>query len=391
MAAKREQNSVLLATIEVTEGVAIAANPSTDVVLVENLNIKFNETQQSTSEVTGTLDTAPDIPIGGPAEVTFDTWMKASGTAGAAPEIGKLLKACGWGETVTAAAIGVPTAATAGTGNTITLPAAPFAGAAGAYVGMPVQLTGNPAGPLFSLITGWSGSQVMSLAETFTPILSTSTLAQIPKNVLYSPISIGIPSLTLSLYKDGIQHTVAGCRGDWRLAMEAGKGITVSWTFSGILQMPRADNANPTSASPDAAQAKLVWRNDSNNGVFAYAGSRIGVQQLNFNNGTKTDHAPNPNQPSGFDVADIGSRMMAGDFNPRLTSIATRDILAQKRAGTVFTLEAIARRGAGNSFGLLIPAAQATAYDYERQGPMIGEKVPFKATGANSGAYLCFF
>ena len=391
MAAKRDMNSVLLATIESTEGVAASVTASTDVVLVENFMPKFNQSVQSTAEVTGSLDPARDIPIGGPASITFDTWLKGSGTAGTAPEIGKLLRACGWGETLTAAAIGVPTAATAGTGSTATVPASPFAGGVDAYKGMVAQLTGNPTGPLFTAITAFSGSQVLSFAETFSPVLSTSTLVQIPKNALYTPISTSIPSVTLTGYKDGVKHTIVGCRGTFKMQWVAGKGIKISWTFGGIMQFPRTDVSNPTNASPDSAQTKLVWRNDSNNGAFVFNGSRIGVQTFSFDNGTSIDNAPNPNQAAGFDVADIGNRVMKFDIDPRLTSIATQDNLATVRAGSTITLEAVARNSAGNSVSILLPAAQMTSYEYGKQGPMISETISGKATGTNSGAYLCFF
>lgn len=391
MSTKRDIRSLLLATTELTEGVAQAATPATDSITTENLQIKFNEGNQATKENTGTLDGSSDIPIGGAAVITFDVWLKASGTAGTAPEIGKLLKACGYGELITAAPIGAPTAATAGTSNTVTVPGATFVGGVDAYKGMVAQLTGNPVGPVFSAITAFSNAQVMTLAETFAPILSNATLVKIPANVLYSRISTAIGSLTLNVYKDDLHHLVVGSRGNVDYAFEAGKGIKLSFTFQGICQMPRDDSANPNVVSPDAAQAKLVWRNDANNGSFTFAGSRIGVMGLNLKSGNTLDNAPNPNQPSGFDVADILDRNVSGDFNPRATSIATRDILAIKRAGTLFTLNAIARRGAGNSVSLMIPAAQAINYEYEKQGNALGEKVQFKGTGGNTGDYLCFF
>lgn len=391
MAAKRDLNAVLLATIEGTEGVAASATPSTDVVLIENLGIKFNQSVQQVNEVTGTLDGAKDIPIGGPIQVSFDTWLKASGTAGTAPEIGKLLRACAWAETLTAAAIGAPTAATAGTGSTATVPGGTFAGAVDAYKGMVAQLTGNPTGPLFTSITAFSGSQVLTFAETFSPVLSTSTLVQIPKNALYTPISTSIPSLTFNLYKDAVQHTVVGCRGSFKMSWVAGKGIKISWTFGGIMSFPRADSSNPTNVSPDSSQSKLVWRNDSNNGAFVFNGSRIGVMNFNFDNGTSLDNAPNPNQPAGFDVADIGNRDMTFDIDPRLTSIATRDNLAQVRTGNTVTLEAIARNAAGNSVAIVLPTAQLVSYEYGKQGPMISEQIRGAAIGNNAGAYLCFF
>lgn len=393
MAAKRDMNSVLTATTEATEGVAQAATNSTDVVLLENLQVNFNESQQVTQEVTGTLDPATDIPIGGPCSVSFDTWLKGSGTAGTAPEIGKLFKACGWGETITSSAL-VNTSTATATGNSVTLSTGVFAGATDAYKGMIALLSINPASSTYTNITAFNNSTgVMTFAETFAISLGPTTVVTLPKNVLYTPVSppTTIPSLTLRAYKDGVLSTLAGCRGTFKMAMVAGQGVKLSWSFSGIMAQPRTDSANPTNASPDSAQTKLVWRNDSQNGGFLADGSRIGVAGLNFDNGISLDNAPNPNQPSGYDVADIGGRVMRGDFNPRLTSIATKDWLARKRAGTTSILSAFALNAAGNASSILMPAANLTAYGYEKQGPMIGQKLPLKATGSNTGAYICFF
>lgn len=390
MAAKRDMNSVLVATVEATEGVAQAATNSTDVVLAENLQIKFNQSVQSTAEVTGTLDPAKDIPIGGPAQITFDTWLKGSGAGDTTPEIDKLLQACGWSAGAVRSSIPAGTCTGTAGANTVSVTPATFAGTAAPDVGGVVQLSGNPTSAIFTSVTAFSAG-LITTAETFSPALSAATVVTRPKQCVYTPISSGIVSLTFRVYKDGVLSTVAGCRGTFKMSWTAGKGIKFSWTFGGIQAFPRTDVSNPTNASPDSAQSKLVWRNDSNNGAFVYAGSRIGVETFNFDNGTTLDNAPNPNQPSGFDVADIGSRTMKFDINPRLTSIATLDKLATVRAGSTVTISAIARNAIGNSCAVCLPAAQPSSYEYAKQGPMIAESISGKATGSNAGAYICFF
>jgi hypothetical protein len=89
--------------------------------------------------------------------------------------------------TNTAAAIGAPTAATAGTATTATLQA-PFAATGDLYRGMPIVLSGNPATARTTLITDYTVGRVATFARTFSPVLSTSTLAQIPINNLPKPV-----------------------------------------------------------------------------------------------------------------------------------------------------------------------------------------------------------
>ena len=117
----RARNAVVLAKVEGTAGVDSSPVAGTDAILVENPTIRFNPNIVQTNEVTGSLDGRGAIVGGMTAEIGFDVYMKgaaAPGTSG--PEWGKLLLACGWSETKTAAAVGAPTVATAGTASTVT-------------------------------------------------------------------------------------------------------------------------------------------------------------------------------------------------------------------------------------------------------------------------------
>src|SRR5690242_11678592 len=116
MPALRTRNTVILAKIETVEGTDAAPAAATDAILVENVRLDFKPNVVETNENTASLDDFGSIVGGMTAALTFDVYVKGSSAAGTAPEWGRLLKACGWAETITAAAV----------------PAAPEALAAGA-------------------------------------------------------------------------------------------------------------------------------------------------------------------------------------------------------------------------------------------------------------------
>ena len=92
MAALRARNAVVLSVEESVEGTYETPAAGTDAVLVENLRIQFNPNIIQTDEVTGSLDSRGPIAGGMSAQISFDVYLKGSGSAGSAPEFGELLK-----------------------------------------------------------------------------------------------------------------------------------------------------------------------------------------------------------------------------------------------------------------------------------------------------------
>jgi len=94
-----DARSQLAAKIEVTEGAAeVLAN--TDAVLASN--VKFDPDIEVEELDLQSASLSPFAAVAGArkARMTFECPLKGSGAAGTAPEIGKLIKACGFGETV---------------------------------------------------------------------------------------------------------------------------------------------------------------------------------------------------------------------------------------------------------------------------------------------------
>lgn len=91
----------IAAKIEVAEGTAIAL-AAEDAVLANNVSYDPEIKMTARAAASSSLSPFPKVAGSRQAKITFDVDLKGSGTAGTAPEYGKLLKACGMGETTVA-------------------------------------------------------------------------------------------------------------------------------------------------------------------------------------------------------------------------------------------------------------------------------------------------
>jgi hypothetical protein len=390
MPALRFRNAVLLAKAEAVEGTPETPAAATDAVLVENFRINFNPNLTETDEVTGSLDPRSPIQGGLGAELSFDCYLKHSGTAGTIPEIAALLKACGLLETITAAAVGAPTAATAGTATAVTAQA-PFAATAQLYRHMPLILAGNPAAGAITFIKDYTVGRVATLTDTFSPVLSTSTTLQVPINVLYTPHSGTIPSLTMWFYMDGLLYKFYGCRGNMSLNVRSGGPGKLSFRFTGLfLSKTDAAIVTPTLQSTRPP----IWRDASDNGYGAAIINYglAGIASFSLDMGNVLTYPENPNNTEGFDPGVITRRRITGSIDPIETLVATRDIMGDFRAGTQRHLHFRLGATAGNRIGLTIPTAQYLGQQPSERGGLATVDVPFFVAGEDSASLgLCFY
>lgn len=102
--ARSIRNTVMLAKIETTAGTDAAPTASTNAVLLhaEDLSIAIEEQFAERDVLVGAFSSPDQLPYTRHATITFSVDAAGSGTAGTAPALGVLLKACGMAETVTA-------------------------------------------------------------------------------------------------------------------------------------------------------------------------------------------------------------------------------------------------------------------------------------------------
>jgi len=364
---------------------AAAPSAGTEAVLVENPQPSFNPNVIETDEVSASLDGAGPIVGGMTAELGFDVLFKGSGAAGSVPEFGALLKASGWAETITASAVpAAPEAVGSGSTTTTTVLGASASGTDQVYRGMPLDLTGTPAALTF--ISDYDGA---SKTATLSDLLSSApdnltTQYQIAANVLYAPASASIPSATLYLYLDGVLYKLVGCRGTFTVTLTSGGIGRLSFTFQGMF-LSKEDAAIPTAAydatrpPPFKGGAMLVDR------------KAAALESVSLDVGNEQTFPDNPNASEGFDPSVITRRNVTGSINPLETLIATRDIMADFRAGAQRIVHARYGSAAGNRIGMTVPTALYTGQTPGDRSGLATIEVPFSAVGQDAGGFLCFY
>lgn len=383
MAYLRDTNAVLLAKIESTEGVENAPSASTDAILIENPQIKPSARIIETNEVTGSLDGRGPIVGGMTVDLSFDVLLKGSGAAGTAPEYGDLLKACGWAETITATAVPASAEACASGGSTTTAVLGTSASTtAQIYRGMPITFTGTVAGDSF--ITDYTAGKTATLADTMGGSIVATTNYQIPINVLYKPASGSNSTLTFYLYIDGLLYKVVGARGTFELSLDSGGIGRLKFNFQGMyLSKTDASIVTPTYDSSRPPVFK--------NGVFKINRLASAINSLSLSNGNTLTNPDNPNSLEGFDPAIITARKITGNMDPAETLVATRDIMADFRAGTNRIIHARYGASTGNKVGITLPANIYTGQNPSNRDRLSTVDVPFTPTTQDAGAFLCFY
>lgn len=340
---------------ETTSGTdVIAGTPIASDYVTCQANFRFQQDTSNNPAENGAYDDLPPIPGGLRGQITVTLPIAGSGAPGTAPEWGKLLKACRMQEVITAAAIGVPTAATAGTATTATA-AAPFVATAQAYRGMPVLLTGNPAAGAQDVVLDYTSGRVMTLGRTYSPVLSTATLLQVPIHVLYQPVSDRTieKSFTCYAYVDGLRHRILGMKGSWSIGMRSGAPATITITLTGIVAAYNEAVATPTGFVPVTRQGPR-WAA----GIAQLNRANMACATLNADMAVRTYYPENPEGTEGYDppiITGAGPRVTIDPYS-HTTNTPTRT--GAFRAGTPLPFAAMWGSVAGNRFSLCGPSNQ---------------------------------
>lgn len=372
--------------IETTPGTdAIAGTPAAADWVAGDCSFEYNPQVIDNPELTGTLDKAPSIVGGLQPKITLRVPLRGSGTAGTAPDFGKLLRCCTMSETITAAALGAPTAATAGTTTTLTL-GAPFGTTAQQYRGMPLLLTGDRTGQ--TGITDYTTGKIATVGHTEATAMTVSTLAQIPINVLYSPTSDEsvYKTATLYFYADGLQWTFTGCQGTWSLELTAG-GLGF---FTIVLEGQFASHAAaamPTGWNTALRQTPPRWV--AGRAQFNRLLARCRRLMIDF--GVTAVLPDNPEAAQGYDPAVPIIRDSRGSIDPLMDTASSVALFTAFQAGTSMPVMAIIGATAGNRFIVVAPAAKATGFRPGDRDGLGQYDIGFQLDGADSDVYLAQF
>ncbi|MGB4101072.1 MAG: hypothetical protein WBK91_04110 [Alphaproteobacteria bacterium] len=381
----RAQNALVLFKLESTPGVDALPTAANDAVAINNPKPpSFSPNIITTNEATGSLDGLGPIVGGMTMSLQLEIMLKGSGSPGVAPEWGKILKACGWAETLTATPVpGSPEACAAGGSTTLAVLGTSASSTAQHYRGMPLVLAGTVPGTSF--ISDYTSGKAATLTDTMGGAIVATTNYQVPANVLYSPASTGISAGTTYYYLDGILYKMLGARGTAKFELETnGVGklmVNLQGMFGG-----KIDAAIPANPVFDATRPPIYL-----NGKCLINRTVAAASRFSLDDGIRLVFPDDPNATEGIQAPLHTARNMTGAVDPLETLVATRDIMTDLRAGTRRIIHTRYGQVVGNRIGLTVPLGQYLNQDPSDRNGLAQVSVPFACVGRDAGAFLCVY
>jgi hypothetical protein len=384
----RTRFSAVAFRIEATPGVdAIAGAPALADWLGATCEVQWQQNTTPNPEFTGSLDQAPGIVGGLRAQLTFNIPLRGSGTPAVAPDFGRLLRCGTMQETVTATAIGVPTALAAPFSVTGATLGTPFAATAQLYRGMPALISGNRTS--VDGILDYQASKAALFGRTFLTALAATDLIQIPPNVLYGPTSdeAVYKTGTTYLYGDGLRWRFTGFVGTPSFALTSGGIGMVS--IQGTAQLA----ADPDKVALPAAALGIVRPTAPRfvNGLCQLNRQTAQARTVNFNFGVQTVLPDNPEALEGYDPAVPTNRDTAGSLDPYMNVNTYVDLFNAFRQGNGMPLQVILGTTPGNRFVLTTPNARVTQNNPGDRDGLRTNQINFDADGPDAGLFVAAF
>lgn len=386
----RPRNVAVLVKIETTEGVDASPAGNVDAIPVEADSVSWNSPyrEENSNEATGSLVAGAPLIVGQPATIRFRSRLKGAGigvtyTSLIKPPLHAAYSICGkrgFFQAAVAAAV-----LAAGGASQATL-AASFAATAQLYRGMPLVIGAGVGIGEIPFITDYTAGRVATLADTFSPVLDTTSSVSIPANWTYAGTSpadnaaraTDHPSGTIYVYEDGLLRKFVGCRGQVTLSgNSAGAGFEefeITGVYAGL-----SDAAIPANLTVANHSGPLLLQGAALSEAFHINRKPLPISQFSLSDAAELESPDDPNTTNGFGPGQIGGRTPRLSCDPLATLVATRNTLAEIAAGSVYP--GIIRFGytGGNRIGITMPQLQPVAADPGTRGSFRSEQVNFRA------------
>lgn len=354
-----QRKRVILAKIESSYGVDPTPTGAANAILVRNLNVTPQDADLADRDlVRPYIGRSEQLPAAIRAMLDFEVEMAGAGTAGTAPGYGPLLRACGFAESLLAAAV-TGTAQSGGT-NTITLAAAGTSSVDGFYVGYPIRITSGTGSGQTSMITGYTGSskQATVLQNWTTPPDATSVYS-IDASAAYKPVSAAFDSVTIYFNVDGVLHKLTGARGTVSLSMKVKDIPVFKFQFTGLYNAV-TDTAAPT-PTYTAFQTPLTVSN-VNTAPFSLHGFAAVMSDLQID---VTNQVVHRTLVGGSEQVLITDREPQGSITIEATTVAAKDWWTSAKNATLGALDVTHGTAGGNKVRIGSSRTQLTKPQYQ--------------------------
>lgn len=391
----RTRNQLLLAKEEAQLGVEETPTPSANAIRVRlPLEYATQPTVLETNYAQGGIDESAPLVGPGLSSLVCGTILRGSGTAGTAPDIAPLLRGCGFGETVTAAA--VTGTAEDGTLSTIELDST-ASNAADAYKGMNIRITGGTGAGQRRVITGYTTGRVATVFPQWETAPDVTSAYSIDANVRYRLVSTGIPGLTLwalmlnsAAGGQAIRRRLVGSRGTLRLQMQPRGYPEINFEFRGRSPAPPDLVAAPTAPAFQADASSPFVSADcflGDIGISTESDARLQLAGFTMDLGGELENFDDPATFDGYDVTEIVRRVPGGTITANILK-TPRDLFAAMVNNSDRTLWINWGSAAGKRVSLLIPSARLMQHRESDVRGYAAEEAQFRAHGTDDACWL---
>lgn len=288
-------------------------------------------------------------------KLAFDVALASSGTPGTAPKIGKLLRACGWAETLTAS--GGDTAA-AGGASSITL-AAGASATNDAYNGRFISITGGTGSGQTRVISDYVGStKVATVGVAWATVPDATSVYSILGKAEYTLVSSGFESGAYWYELDGVRHKGSGVRGTVSAALDAKSIPLLKFDQTALYTAP-------TDETP-LVEDRTGWPyerpiNSANTLVCKVNGVDSFYSKFGFTQGNKVQH---DDLAGGYEAITIADRNPTAQITILAPLLATFDPFALADASTAITVQVVHGTAPGSTV-LIDLKVRITGVSYE--------------------------
>lgn len=321
---------------------------------------------QASTEVGIGLAAGAPLVIGQPVQISFQFQLKGAAavySGSVTPPHHAVYRAAGLRGQFTAA---VATAvATAGTTTSATLGTG-FGTTAQMYRGMPFNVTAGPNANELLLCSDYTAGKVATFADMVmgTAFTTSSSIALIA-NWTYAPTSpadaaaraTDHPSATVHYLYGGKRRRFIDVRGSISISGGSSRPGIATFTGTGVY-VGEDDSAYPATLAFASHSAPLLLQGANVSEAFLINRRALAIDTFSLTTNQTVESPPDPNSLAGFAEGIIGGRDAQFSCDPLQSFVATRDTLADIKAGTRYPGLVRAGYTAGNRWGLTMPVMQ---------------------------------
>ena len=364
-----QRQEAILFKIQTTAGTDASPAANVDAIPFEAgswQNSADTQFQASTEVGIGLAAGAP-LVIGQPVTLSFQFQLKGAGagtayTGSITPPHHAVLRAAGLRGVFSAAV--TATAATAGTTTTATL-ATPYVVTAQAYRGMPFSVAAGPNANELLLCSDYTAGRVATFADLLPTAFTTSSTLALVANWTYAPTSpadataraTDHPSATVHYLFGGKRRRFIDVRGSINITGGGSKPMIATFNGTGVY-VAEDDSAFPSTLAFASHSAPLVLQGSNVAEAFLINRRALAIDTFTLSTNQNAESPSDPNSVNGFAEAIISGRDPQFSCDPLQTFVATRDTLADIKAGTRYPGLVRAGYTSGNRVGLTMPVMQ---------------------------------